>query len=609
MNREVFTYLRNYSFETTKVNRLLVSAYLRSFEVKEIKSTLLKSFVIEEKDDDYGNLQELLSIHTFSELEELMEVFEFVISPKEKIVTGAVYTPKPIRNYIIEQCFFGIAVPETVKICDPACGCAGFLYTAAKAIKEKTNLTYQKIFSQNIFGLDIQEYSIIRSKILLTLLALGEGEASSDFEFNLFQGNALNFKWSSIVKDFKGFDIIVGNPPYVCSRNIEEESKQYILDWKVSASGHPDLYIPFFQIGIESLVPNGVLGYITMNTFFKSVNGRALRQYFEEEALFLQILDFGGVKVFQSRSTYTCICIIKKTESNNIEYAKGNEDSIKTQVDFTSIHYAKLNHRNGWNLQNIEFLNQIERKGVPFGKLYRTRNGIATLKNDIYIFNPIKEDKDFYYLKNGDIYQIEKAICKKIINPNKLTKVNNIEILYQKAIFPYEYNEQGDAVLISKKAFEMQYPKAYSYLKNKKSILSTRDKGKGKYEEWYAYGRNQSMERYSNKLFFPHITPHIPNFVISSDENLLFYNGVAVVSDDEFELRFLQKLMSSNLFWFYIKNSSKPYGSGYFSLSRNYIKNFGVCDFTKQEKEALINGNSNVVNKLLEDKYEICLSN
>lgn len=87
-----------------------------------------------------------------------------------------------------------------------------------------------------------------------------------------------------------------------------------------------------------------------------------------------------------------------------------------------------------------------------------------------------------------------------------------------------------------------------------------------------------------NKLFFPHITPPTLNFVINTDENLLFRNGLAVVVDQEEELLFLQKLMASDVFWLYIKNSSRPYGSGYYSLSKNYIKNFGVYHFSEEQK-------------------------
>ncbi len=605
MNNTIFTYLKSYSTDPFEVDRLIVSAFLYSLGLENTTNAFLHPYLIQEKDKDFEGLNEFLPLCQFTKLEELIQVFEFVISPEEKIVTGAVYTPKNIREYIVDQCFNSLDDLTNVKICDPACGCGGFLYTTAKAIHDQTERTYEIIFAENIYGLDIQQYAINRSKLLLTLLALSEGE-NADFEFNLDKGNALNFNWTDHYEDFAGFDVVVGNPPYVCSRNIDEESRELIFDWKVSDSGHPDLYIPFFQIGFENLRPQGILGFITMNTFFKSVNGRALRQYFEDEAVALKILDFGGNQVFQSKSTYTCICFLQKNESQTVQYAQGGEESLTENIPFQRINYAKLNHKNGWNLRHHDLLTQIEEAGPAFGDLYRTRNGIATLKNHIYIFSEIKEDDEFYYLQNGSEYPIEKGICKEIINPNKLTQAKSIKELRQKAIFPYEFDAQGDAKLIAQDEFQDRYPRAYAYLEAKKETLATRDKGKGKYENWYAYGRNQSLEKYSTKLFFPHITPHIPHYTFSDDEDLLFYNGIAVVSQTEQELQFLQKLMSSKLFWFYVVHSSKPYGSGYYSLSRNYIKSFGVYDFNQDEREYIINQNDkNELNAFIEAMYNI----
>lgn len=605
MNKTIFTYLKSYSTNPFEVDRLIISAFLYSSNLQEITNPFLQRYTIKENDSDIQNLRDFLGIYKFSQVEELIQIFEFVISPEEKVVTGAVYTPRDIREYIVDECFSHFDDLRNLKVCDPACGCGGFLYTATKAIHDQTGSSYAAIFAENIYGLDIQQYAINRSKLLLTLLAVTDGE-NADFKFNIDRGNALSFNWSEQYKDFSGFDAVIGNPPYVCSRNIDEESRTLILDWKVSDSGHPDLYIPFFQIGFESLQPNGVLGFITMNTFFKSVNGRALRQYFEDEAIALQILDFGGNQVFQSKSTYTCVCIIQKRESQTVEYAQGGEEALTKKVSFQQINYARLNHKNGWNLQHHDLLTQIENAGPPFGDLYRTRNGIATLKNNIYIFNETKEDDEFYYLQNEAEYLIERGICKDIINPNKLTQPKSIRDLRQKIIFPYEFDAQGNAKLIAEEEFQDSYPNAFAYLNAKRDILATRDKGKGNYENWYAYGRNQSLEKYSTKLFFPHITPHIPHYTISQDEDLLFYNGIAVVSQTEKELQFLQKLMSSNLFWFYVVHSSKPYGSGYFSLSRNYIKSFGVYDFNEDERKYMISEyNSDELNKFIEAKYNI----
>ena len=81
---------------------------------------------------------------------------------------------------------------------------------------------------------------------------------------------------------------------------------------------------------------------------------------------------------------------------------------------------------------------------------------------------------------------------------------------------------------------------------------------------------------------------------------------MAIICDNQNELSLLKKLMSSRLFWFYITNSSKPYGSGYFSLSRNYIKQFGIYDFSESDIDFILNENSaEKLNAFFEAKYGI----
>src|SRR5690606_29916223 len=140
----------------------------------------------------------------------------------------------------------------------------------------------------------------------------------------------LDFNWSSKLDNFIGFNIILGNPPYVCARNLETETKEKLKNWEVCKSGNSDLYIPFFQIAIEILAENGILGFITMNSFFKSLNGRALRDYFEERNTGIRIIDFGTNQIFKSKSTYTCICFLENSERNYIEYYKSENKELPT---------------------------------------------------------------------------------------------------------------------------------------------------------------------------------------------------------------------------------------------------------------------------------------
>lgn len=592
------------------VDRLIVSAFLYINEIQINNNILLLSYYIRQNDEDYENLigfiEEINNVRVNFTIEDLIELFEFVISPSDRIINGAIYTPNDIRAYIVNQTLDNRNINfQTIKIADISCGCSGFLYTASKELRQRTGNTYASILQNNIFGLDIQEYSVTRSKLLLSLLAISEGEDIEQFHFNIHQGDTLIFNWSEVINDFQGFEIIVGNPPYVSARNLDTEAKENVKLWEVCSTGNPDLYIPFFQIGYENLAPNGILGYITMNTFFKSLNGRALRKYFEDNGTAIRIIDFGTNQIFKSKSTYTCICFLEKVAQNFVEYFKSESKELPSDRNlFSRVNFNNLDAKKGWNLNNNEIISRIEAIGNPFGKLYKTRHGIATLRNDLFIFKPVAEDEDFFYLQNGNLYPIEKGICKDILNSNKLSRSIDFDNVTEKVLFPY--NDENKPKALEEEFLKDVFPEAYKYLKKKKQELAKRDKGKGEYEKWFAFGRTQSLEKVENKLFFPKFSDKTPDYLISHDIDLLFYNGLAVIGHSEEEMLLAKKIMESRLFWYYIKTTSKPYSSSYYSLNGNYINNFGICDFTNNEIDFILNeNNKEILDAFFEERYDI----
>jgi adenine-specific DNA-methyltransferase len=628
MNQSILKYLKNYSYDTKDVNRLLVSSFLIVNNIQNVENIFIDKFIISDEKElnQVTEFIQLFDKHSF-DIEELIELFEFVISPQDKEVNGAVFTPEYIRKYIVESVIKkqDNDLFPNLKFGDIACGCGGFFKTITEVYRKETNKSYSEIYRDNIYGLDIQEYSILRTKILLSLLAIVNNEDPTEFHFNLYTGNALSFDWNTVdkIKENDGFDIIVGNPPYVGSSKMDEETKDLLINWSVSKIGKPDLYIPFFEIGMENLNKNGILGYITVNTFYKSLNGRSVRNYFSTNKFDISIIDFGGEQLFKKRSTYTCICFIGKTESTSVKYVKSLSSKIQKikPSNYVSIPYSILDDLNGWYLINKKIqkvISKIENCGTPLGKKFEIRNGFATLKNNIYVFKPTKEDSKYYYLlKEGVEYKIEKKICRNAIKPNTLKSESEIERRTEKIIFPYNIElNNTDLFKTEKKVlktfteFELKtnYPFAFKYLLTNKKILALRDKGNRKYDQWFAFGRNQALTLNGFKLLFPYIT-NKPCFVLTEDTELLFYNGYAVLSESTEDLLILQKILMSKIFWFYIENTSKPYAGNFFSVAKNYIKSFGICDLSEREREILSNlTEQDEIDIFLMDKYKIKLN-
>ena len=616
MTFKISKFLRSFSYKTDEINRLLVSAFIYTNNIEVRNNNLIKGLLLNSHDADVCSLSKLV-IDTYQEfsIELLIELFEFVISPAEKEINGAVYTPKNIRDFIVQESFnnFPLKDWKSLIIADISCGCGGFFISVAEYIKNHINIKYSEIY-KHLYGVDIEEYSIERTKILLTLYAIQNGEDVEDFTFNLFCGNSLNFDWStiSVYNLNNGFDIVIGNPPYVGASKITDESRQYLSKWSVTKTGKTDLYIPFFQIAIECLKEGGVLGYITVNNFYRSVNGRAFRRYMSTNKYSFQIIDFGSEQVFRGRSTYTCICFINK-QKGNVSYCKASSRSLDAirNDSYCCLDYKNLDNERGWLLQDdsIAFnIRKIESIGKPIGKIFDIKNGFATLKNDVFILNVINEDPVFYYSQNklGETFKIEKGICRDVIKPNTLKSEKEISNKIEKLLFPY-YVSNGIVKVMEEDVLKEQYPYAFKYLLHNKYVLSRRDRGKREYEQWFAFGRTQALNISGYKLLFPYIAEY-PYFVISEDKDLLFYNGYAIVCDDLQKLKVLQKILRSEVFWYYIKHTSKPYGSNYFALAKNYVKNFGLIKLSVEQEGKILSLRSNAeINSYVKELYELNL--
>lgn len=610
MQKEFKNIISLFSEDETSLNKIIVSAFIKSNGIKVRNNTLIKSLII----SDNSSLNQNTQLDVKFTFDDLIEAFELAIPKKEQVINGAVYTPNYIKTFIVENSFSKIEKPhQNVLVADIACGCGAFLYTVSCKLKSETNKTYYQIFSENIFGLDISKSSIHRTEILLSLLALANGEDKKEFKFNLHCANALSFDWlknETRIKTNKGFDLIVGNPPYVRAKNIDQSSKTLLSNWTVTKSGNPDLYIPFFEIGLTQLNDNGVLGYITVNSFYKSVNARQLRKYLQEKQYELSIIDFGHEKLFEKKSAYTCICLISKNQSKTVSFKKESSSTL-TQNGlkfFNKIPYKDLDFHKGWLLNDdaiIENIKRIESAGKPLGEKYKIRNGIATLSNNIYIFKPISETEECFILEqNGKKYEIEKRICRDIIKPNILKHEHEIEAVKEKVIYPYT-NGISPLTLMNEKYLKVNFPKAYKYLLVNKEKLLSRDKGNGDYGAWYAFGRTQALSDKGYKLLFPYMTKN-PHFVFTDQKDMLIYCGYAIFNESHQELKILKRILESKVFEYYMANTSKPYSGGFFSYAKNYVKNFGICELNEQDRYFLSNGaTKEEVDDFLINKYEI----
>ena len=483
-------------------------------------------------------------------LESIQKAFECLVSDKKRSRFGIVYTPNVIVDYIVNK----TVKKNSETVCDPSCGTGVFLIKVVKRLHKLTNKSVSKIIEQNVYGFDILDEHIEYCKILLTLYMLSTGEEKKNIVFNLKVCNSLT---SDLEKEYpKGFDVVLGNPPYVRIQDITEKEKSELKTKWVTCNGAYNLYFAFFELGMKILNGKGVLGYITANSFFTSFAGKTLRQWLQENRYVDRILDFTHLTLFNATS-YTCVVFMDSKYKTKIGY-----NYIDKYEDLANIHkikfednlYSDINY-NKWRLlksDEQDVIRKIESTGKPLGTVADIRSGVATLKDKIF-FVPYSPKRLIRKVHNGKTYLIEKDITRNII---KIPDVgNNLKAIpTHKIIFPYvkingKYETMEEDMIISK------YPKCYEYLRCVKPILESRDKGKKQYQQWYSYGRNQGFNISDNKLLTPTFSNR-PRFILdNSMEDSFFCNGYAI-HNSEMPLNIIQRILNSKIMDYYITKTS-----------------------------------------------------
>ena len=614
LNKDILIFFNKVDNKNTDyINKLVVSSYVQTHNLTIGNENLLYPYIMPKEDNVLRELVRIIKKSSEYGIEALVELFEYVISPADKEVNGAVYTPAYIREFIVSRILKNYKKPDWTKMlfADLSCGCGGFFYSLINIIKVSLpNLSIRDFIRECILGVDIKEFSIERTKLLLALYALEEGVDLSDEDFNLYCQNSLRnlFSKAPIVVKHGAIDVVIGNPPYVASSKLSDENKELLIEWEVSKTGKADLYLPFFQLGIDNLRPEGTLGYITVNTFYRSLNGGAFRSYLSRNKYDLTVVDFGSEQLFRGCSTYTCICFVTRNATGQIHYLESTSSDLGSldEEGFETIDYSSLDDKKGWILKDkhtSDRIKAIESAGTPLGEVVDIRNGFATLRNEIYLIHPFRKDTQYFYFeKKGVAYQVERTICRKAIKANLVRNKKDLEKLTEYIIYPYK-NVDGVVSLIDEDVFERDYPYTFHYLANHKAELATRDKGKKKYPKWYAYGRTQALNLTGERLLFPHICDK-PCFVDSEDRNLLFYDGYAIFANSSRKLEIVRRVVLSDVFWYYISRTSKPYSGGFFSLEKRYIKFFGIPNFKEDQEDVLLSfNNQETVNEWLKGFY------
>ncbi len=125
-----------------------------------------------------------------------------------------------------------------------------------------------------------------------------------------------------------GFDVVIGNPPYVRSEHLSAIKPWLKQNFSVFDAG-ADLYCYFYERGLKILKENGRLGFISSCGFFKTAFGNRLREYLKTEAVLECGIDFGDARIFEEVTTYPTVLTLRKekpSKSYEISFLNYSED-------------------------------------------------------------------------------------------------------------------------------------------------------------------------------------------------------------------------------------------------------------------------------------------
>jgi len=348
----------------------------------------------------------------------------------------------------------------------------------------------------------------LREELIKELKSIGLSNDSSEkiAKFDIFNQNISNSwfdtEWMFGIKD--GFDIVIGNPPYIQLQKAANDKCKFADFYKEQEyetfERTGDIYCLFYEKGIQLLKENGFLSYITSNKWMRAGYGEKLREFFIRHNPII-LIDLGP-GVFENATVDTNILIIQKSNNKNklkaITLKEEDKNNIYNSIKQKSVILDKLSS-DAWFIGSNEeqkLKEKIEKIGKPLKdwdvKIYR---GILTGLNEAFIIDDKKREEILKNCRDKEERKRTEAIIKPILRGRDIKRYYyewaGLWVIFVPWHFPLHQDSSIQGVSEkAEKEFKKEYPIIYNHLlKYKDELLKRNQEETGIRYEWYAMQR------------------------------------------------------------------------------------------------------------------------
>ncbi|MBQ8677551.1 MAG: N-6 DNA methylase [Alphaproteobacteria bacterium] len=459
---------------------------------------------------------------------------------------------------------------NNIKVLDPACGSGSFLVQVFSYLKEQSRLVKEEIatlqglqpdlfnedshiLSHNIYGVDLNPESVEITKLALWLKTANKNDPLTSLDDNIKCGNSLvydatidakhAFDWSkefSEIMNSGGFDVIVGNPPYVSIEMITDKDKKYYESKYTTAVMRFDLYSLFIEQSYNILNNHGKLGFIIPAKYLNNTQFSTSRKRLLDGSISVVSIDD---KVFSDASVDSIIIIYGRKSSNEYRASilKNSDNILLGYSDLSDIiadksHIFRLNQNNETN----KIISKIERNTICLSSIAEIKDGIiAGMLKDI-LFIKDKSSSDAHPLLFG------KDVNKYSYNFSSMYVNYNPDAMMQEEI----KRKNGKAVGLRMRTTEIfERTKILSRQIGSK-IIATLD---------------------SNNMYYEH-TLHS-----------------TYITDDNYDIKYILALYNSKLFAYYYPTKNSKGGKTFPQIRLNLLGNLPIKPVSPKQQQPFIN--------------------